>query len=509
MKTTLIEQILQVQSGADAQAMSKEELENSDLAVVHQRAASVGNRLVGELHAAAMCGDAAWIERLLESPLINIDANTEADVDDTPKTDASIEHGQDLLVEGLGTGAGAGWTALHQAVDGSQLEAVTCLLRAGADPNSKTKFGSTPLFWAHSPEIARLLLVFGANPNIVDSEHRTPQQWHEHMCRREVAQSIKTLQNPRHVLEEARQCNTCGETWLAHRLCDLGLRFFVVADASAVSQGAASQQVRQELEDLRRATAGDTGLELGDKARLEQRALLAAVDTSIKPDTERVRQLLVSHLRSKNVQVMSPTVDGAASSRQLGLINGKDATGQIMAVDEFDKAFAQAMQDALIWRKPEGSLSDLPQQVDITTEMDRERLLQICREEDLFEVYNEDTVNQGRWVMRREDELGESNSKLPELAFIHKQLDEAILERKAQREQEDLAVTTRQAAGGDGTIHAAERERPTAQATVVPAAAHSSAFETDQRRQQKLDCCHRPPSSATALAAARGGCVRI
>ena len=103
--------------------------------------------------------------------------------------------------------------------------------------------------------------------------------------------------------------------------------------------------------------------------------------------------------------------------------------------------------------------------------------------------------------------MGESNSKLPELAFIHKQLDEAILERKAQREQEDLAVT-RQAAGGDGTIHAAERERLTAQATVVPAAAQHSAFETDQRRQLKLDCHHRQPSSATALAATYG-CVSI
>ena len=91
--------------------------------------------LVAELHAAAMAGDSAWIERLA-----------------TQLQSVGVKH--------LDGADGAGWTALHQAVNGAQYEATTTLLRCGADPNAATKQGSTPLFWATSVQFVRLLLVY-------------------------------------------------------------------------------------------------------------------------------------------------------------------------------------------------------------------------------------------------------------------------------------------------------------------------------------------------------------
>jgi ankyrin repeat protein len=101
---------------------------------------------------------------------------------------------------------GAGWTALQHATNGGQLKAVACLLRNGAGPNVACgQGGSTPLFWAPTVEFARMLLVFGASPGLIDSEGRTAEQWHLAMGRDDVAQQIRMLQSPKLIRIAARQ----------------------------------------------------------------------------------------------------------------------------------------------------------------------------------------------------------------------------------------------------------------------------------------------------------------
>eukprot|EP01047_Picozoa_sp_COSAG01_P021007 COSAG01_NODE_1205_length_11235_cov_324.494124_10_plen_311_part_00 len=175
-------------------------------------------RLLGsELHAAAMAGTVGWVEELLRRG---------AAVDSTD---------------------GAGWTALQQATNGGQLKAVACLLRNGADPNVACgQGGSTPLFWAPTVEFARLLLVFGASPGLIDSEGRTAEQWHLAMGREDVAQQIRMLQSPKFALSEAGRCADRGEMWMCLRLCDLGLRYYSVYDG---------KKLGQELRTLRRESA--------------------------------------------------------------------------------------------------------------------------------------------------------------------------------------------------------------------------------------------------------------
>ncbi|MHB1142055.1 MAG: ankyrin repeat domain-containing protein [Sulfuricaulis sp.] len=106
-------------------------------------------------------------------------------------------------------------TALHRAVEQNQLEVIQLLIERGADINAETSYGITPLVLAattgresavrllhahgasldhktqsgntalnliaHSvsirPDIVRLLMDLGANPNIPDDSGRTPLHW--------------------------------------------------------------------------------------------------------------------------------------------------------------------------------------------------------------------------------------------------------------------------------------------------------------------------------------------
>ena len=70
-----------------------------------------------------------------------------------------------------------GDTVLHMAACANDVEAVSWLLHAGADPNAIGDMGQTALHWAASNKnkgIVDLLISFGAKVDIVDEFGRTP-----------------------------------------------------------------------------------------------------------------------------------------------------------------------------------------------------------------------------------------------------------------------------------------------------------------------------------------------
>lgn len=59
-----------------------------------------------------------------------------------------------------------GWTALNISVFRANQEMAKFLLIHGADPNIPNNAGDTPLMWANSVELVKLLLDYNADPNI-------------------------------------------------------------------------------------------------------------------------------------------------------------------------------------------------------------------------------------------------------------------------------------------------------------------------------------------------------
>jgi hypothetical protein len=70
-----------------------------------------------------------------------------------------------------------GFTPIYSACNRNNPELAKLLLEHGANPNVATKDGFTPIFKACSgknPELAKLLLEYGANPNVVTKHGFTP-----------------------------------------------------------------------------------------------------------------------------------------------------------------------------------------------------------------------------------------------------------------------------------------------------------------------------------------------
>lgn len=92
-----------------------------------------------------------------------------------------IEGVTQVLAAGADPNAGddVGYTPLHVAIQQKHVEVVQLLLESGADPNRADKHGNVPLWtavqnWAHDDRILLLLLNKGADPRIANNYGRSP-----------------------------------------------------------------------------------------------------------------------------------------------------------------------------------------------------------------------------------------------------------------------------------------------------------------------------------------------
>jgi RNA polymerase sigma factor (sigma-70 family) len=152
-------------------------------------------RLV-QFFVAVHAGDLAAIRRLLVAHPSLVDEQERSSFGlharkSAPRPVTALYHAAtagDLALVRLLLGAGAnpnsstriGQTPLHSAVLHDRLAVVELLLESGADPESTTNRGMTPLHWAvirgRSAHM-RLLLAVGASPDRPDAEGRTPRHW--------------------------------------------------------------------------------------------------------------------------------------------------------------------------------------------------------------------------------------------------------------------------------------------------------------------------------------------
>lgn len=135
---------------------------------------------------AATAGDAKRVAVLVDAD--RSQANAVARDGYSPLGLASFFKRRDVVKVLLGRGAkpsapsrDQGFTPLHSAVATDAGEAtpeiVRLLLESGADPNAKSHEGGTPLHSAAFTgdlEIAEMLLAYGADPNATDPKGRTP-----------------------------------------------------------------------------------------------------------------------------------------------------------------------------------------------------------------------------------------------------------------------------------------------------------------------------------------------
>jgi len=69
-----------------------------------------------------------------------------------------------------------GWSLLQDSAIHNKPEITKLLLKAGANPNLPDTIGRTPIFWAKSPEVVEALLNAGADVNVVDITGKTVLQ---------------------------------------------------------------------------------------------------------------------------------------------------------------------------------------------------------------------------------------------------------------------------------------------------------------------------------------------
>lgn len=86
-----------------------------------------------------------------------------------------------------------GRTAVWWASIRGQVSNLRTLLEAGAEPNLADHRGLTPIFVAHTPEIATTLHEFGAHLNVFDNEGTSLMDYTENNGRHEVAETIRSL----------------------------------------------------------------------------------------------------------------------------------------------------------------------------------------------------------------------------------------------------------------------------------------------------------------------------
>ena len=90
---------------------------------------------------------------------------------------------------------------IHYAVEGGSLPCIQLLLDRGADINSRSNNGSTPIFSATTPEVAEFLVQQGAQLNIVNDRSRGLLDWavHRHhvdLVRYLIAQGLDVNHRP-------------------------------------------------------------------------------------------------------------------------------------------------------------------------------------------------------------------------------------------------------------------------------------------------------------------------
>ncbi len=69
-------------------------------------------------------------------------------------------------------------TAINDPVAGIRI--MELLFAAGANPNAQCDMGRTPLHWASTPAVARILLANGTDPRIRDTKGRTALEYHRY-----------------------------------------------------------------------------------------------------------------------------------------------------------------------------------------------------------------------------------------------------------------------------------------------------------------------------------------
>ena len=136
----------------------------------------VKNSYRGEtvLHTAAMNGDAAIAEMMLEA---HADVNAHNRWDDTPLLTAVERNHPEIVALLIAHHADLeaakpydGSTPLLNAVKNGQHDIVKILVRAGADVNAADKYGNTPLSLAKDPETLSLLRESGAQAASADTK---------------------------------------------------------------------------------------------------------------------------------------------------------------------------------------------------------------------------------------------------------------------------------------------------------------------------------------------------